>query len=1154
MNFYFGALFRHPIAFLFITASGSQVSRLGNPVTPEPRALHTAVILQKELMVVYGGIDGTESDPYKAEALNDLYVFNITSRLWYKPSTKNLPAKGDKFHAAAKNNNSHTMYVFSGLASGLFSLDTNSWEWTPPLSLPSTISKNQGATMVAARNSLIIYGGVEFGSDGTPDTSKVSDSVYTFNLASRDWILRPNGNKLYFHSACYAPGQEEELIFGGATTDGVLVSSVISLSTSAFQFYLNRPPTQKPLQLVGASLACVGSDGILMGGGDLNWKATSATVRVIGNAGGTSPVFNLSEAPIKDSGMAPGARIGHSAASLGEDIYLYGGVGTSDTNVYKLSTSTWEWEVLSPPNSPDDPTDPNSPSSNKSSAGSKNTQIIIIAIVSALFGVLMMGVIIAVFLRHWRQKSRVHKKDARSYLAASSQHPARYSAYSAENSHHDFRPAPTPPAPALRPEEEECWTVGEATSCTLLSGQDDAASLATPVRHLRSLSPLGTPRPLYDGSTSTFAPQAYPAPSEDGNSALQSISDVVSPLDRIARLHAAVGEQEAPIHPLSELPTPPTSLQNWPFLACDTPPSLRVAGVGSQLSLSSSSASLTHPGGHAGGLDATLRKRLGVKYRITASSLVMLQGQVSVVQATELSSLAPVAILVYLNRNSWEHDCEMLQLLEGPFTPRYKESFRVPSAGDPHYVLVQERLGTPLPDILRRQVQPFSDSDLRFLIKGMARVLKFCHACGIVLVNFQPADLALAPEASSSRLMLARVDSCHVEGVKLQLNAPPRYCPPELAAAFLDGAVGAVAALPSMDLWALGCLIYELYSRKPVLGGPASEFETLQRLAHGSLELAELDAIPPEASQAVRALLRGRAEERPSAANLLDLPLLARCPSHFSLLATLPQPVPPRFQNGDLDPKSAGAVVALRRQVVATSEILVPRLIVVLPTLKAGSTWADPEAWDADTFHVHFLCEGAPGMHFTGSPAQALSDPHIFLSQAGVVVAIVAQLCALYMSPEFLGGLDPSVISYLLSYGEEPEAYFVELARVLEAYCALRASVSDPAISQAARALQACRPPSRGRGADPFDAWIDRWSSSARDALTSTRHVALQEVRLFVQGRAEPHDPNLTGPTGLTYSRQLTPLSPGAPPIPQPRWHAWLCPTHAQPSAPSHAQ
>lgn len=296
----------------------------------------------------------------------------------------------------------------------------------------------------------------------------------------------------------------------------------------------------------------------------------------------------------------------------------------------------------------------------------------------------------------------------------------------------------------------------------------------------------------------------------------------------------------------------------------------------------------------------------------------------------------------------------------------------------------------------------------------------------------------------------------------------------------------------------------------------------------------------------MRALLRLRGEERQSAAQVLDLPLLSRCPSHFSLQATLPQPVPPRFQSGELDHKSAGAIVALRRQVVATSEIQVPRLAIVLPSLKASRTWTNPDTWDADTFHVHFLCEGAPGMHFTETPALPLSDPRMFFSQAGLLVAVVSQLCSLYMSPEFLGDLNSFAANAILSHGSKPDAYFNELARVLEDYCAIHGS--GPAITGAARGLQGIRPPFNE--SVPLDSWISRWASSARDALTSTRHIALQEVRLLIQGGYESPDPSLADFTGLVYSRQLPPLSPGAPSIPQPRWHAWLCSTHTQQSTP----
>ena len=50
---------------------------------------------------------------------------------------------------------------------------------------------------------------------------------------------------------------------------------------------------------------------------------------------------------------------------------------------------------------------------------------------------------------------------------------------------------------------------------------------------------------------------------------------------------------------------------------------------------------------------------------------------------------------------------------------------------------------------------------------------------------------------------------------ELVVNTTPEICPPEVAAALLDGRPH--QATPSMDLWSLGCVIYHLVVGKPLL-------------------------------------------------------------------------------------------------------------------------------------------------------------------------------------------------------------------------------------------------------------------------------------------------------------------------------------------------
>ena len=77
------------------------------------------------------------------------------------------------------------------------------------------------------------------------------------------------------------------------------------------------------------------------------------------------------------------------------------------------------------------------------------------------------------------------------------------------------------------------------------------------------------------------------------------------------------------------------------------------------------------------------------------------------------------------------------------------------------------------------------------------------------------------------------------------------------------------------DVWALGCLLYELLTLRPAFRAETIPLLTEKILAGAYAELSPGDEVPPEALQIIDSTLTVAPEGRPSIAQLLALPILS---------------------------------------------------------------------------------------------------------------------------------------------------------------------------------------------------------------------------------------------------------------------------------------
>ncbi|ORX61479.1 hypothetical protein DM01DRAFT_1380369 [Hesseltinella vesiculosa] len=290
----------------------------------------------------------------------------------------------------------------------------------------------------------------------------------------------------------------------------------------------------------------------------------------------------------------------------------------------------------------------------------------------------------------------------------------------------------------------------------------------------------------------------------------------------------------------------------------------------------------------------------------------------------------PAVIKTFGRREAWERECRTLVKLKSPFvvdllevltiqdeslatttstnassatidTDHPNDLLRHDDNDDDRvkYLTVMERLDETLATFIRR-TRPSSSNDLaasraseahiKTVAKDIVCCLQWVHEKGIAFCDLKPSNLM---HKENGQWKLIDFEASRTIGEECVGVITPRYCPPEVARATTYGLEGAngVVATASVDWWALGCVIYELETKRPLFSNTIKDETILHFVSHPSsstpilnnglrwndhkeLEIPQLDrqVKDPQARQLIRQLLSRNPAERGTAAQLLDHP------------------------------------------------------------------------------------------------------------------------------------------------------------------------------------------------------------------------------------------------------------------------------------------
>ncbi|KAF9365861.1 hypothetical protein BGX34_007949 [Mortierella sp. NVP85] len=439
-----------------------------------------------------------------------------------------------------------------------------------------------------------------------------------------------------------------------------------------------------------------------------------------------------------------------------------------------------------------------------------------------------------------------------------------------------------------------------------------------------------------------------------------------------------------------------------------------------------------------------LVQNLPARYKVSRTPSPIHGETNDILFAIDSDTQQPIVIKSFARKEAWERECRILRRLRGPCVVELKHvaTLVVSETDDPTKpakirLTILERLDETLAQMLKnarkakkvalREQSPsnaaldltgpglyqsgpsLDEGYIKDIVKGVLRCLAWCHSKRIVYCDLKPSNVMHNRDDPRQQWKLIDLESSRVASEECIGIGTVRYCPPEVARGTTvdKQASSGVTANYSIDLWAFGCLLYELFATRPLFPLSLSDDTVLHFLAHPSsdtpalanglrwsssreLEIPHFEqAVPdPSARALIRMLLHPDPQRRANLNNVLASDYLCINPeTEASTSSDGRYPIGPgprspqliqqtRFQSAPQEQGLSGWTV----QCVTKSN---PCLVVPLPNL-GESSWLDPSTWTTSSFKLHYLCQhnnsqgpsSEPSLgHYVQQPGYPISNP-----------------------------------------------------------------------------------------------------------------------------------------------------------------------------------
>ncbi|CAG8616078.1 5136_t:CDS:2, partial [Cetraspora pellucida] len=356
-------------------------------------------------------------------------------------------------------------------------------------------------------------------------------------------------------------------------------------------------------------------------------------------------------------------------------------------------------------------------------------------------------------------------------------------------------------------------------------------------------------------------------------------------------------------------------------------------------------------------------------------------GNNTIRQAIDEQTDDQVAIKFFQNFESFEREVIMLKYLRSRHVGELLALYELPSKKDWPYVIILNYYPQSMDKLIITKLSSMDVLYIKLLIKSITQAIHYLHTHNVAHLDIKPGNFVHEKDDLTS-WRLVDFEAARFVGEEWVDDCSPMYCPPEVYNAAYNNQ--SIVASTSMDIWSLGCIIYELYTNTPLFYSEEEAINKLTRsFAQGELVDFPLNKIPDQQARNILSkMLAVKPSERISCEQILrsaflnsDRIITVVNQNTSAILSTLQETT-------NLILKQIDAVV---NSITDTVDAAIPRLYVLLPGQEAKSIFK-PHTWGKNTFILHLLCEGLDPnnqeAHFTNHVGYKIHDPKLLLRKA----------------------------------------------------------------------------------------------------------------------------------------------------------------------------
>lgn len=255
------------------------------------------------------------------------------------------------------------------------------------------------------------------------------------------------------------------------------------------------------------------------------------------------------------------------------------------------------------------------------------------------------------------------------------------------------------------------------------------------------------------------------------------------------------------------------------------------------------------------------------RYVLTDGPVVQLNANTALRSATDASTDEVLMLKFSADPAAFAREMAIVSYLASPQIVAPHTTYELRTATQYRYISVSEHSDS------LDQILPTIDADDAFFfklaVKSLAECLRACHSKRIVHLDFTPQNLVHEPgDVTTWRLINFEVAGVVGDHINTQTVPMTGYSAPELIKNL--GPLSRVVMATSMDMWSLGCIVYEICTRRPLFPGGVEEVK--RRTAQGGWIIPSVEGFGSKSvERLLKVLLVTDPKKRMSANELLRL-------------------------------------------------------------------------------------------------------------------------------------------------------------------------------------------------------------------------------------------------------------------------------------------